>query len=220
MSRRARCRGLTLPELVMTLLGTAVVLLAVQMSFVSTARAVKGEALRLEALELATAALSAMERELRNAGNDPTGAAGFGIVMAGPGVLRFTADLSQDLNGDGDREDDVGGEQEYPDGSPDDPSEDVTYTFESSSGILWREVAGEAALPLAAALPPDGVSFTYFDADGVELAPVGATPLVADPSQIRRVYITVRARNAVALPGQAEPKVVAVGGDVCPRGAQ
>ena len=89
---------MTLAELAVTLLGTSVVLLALQTSFVSTARAVKGESLRLQALDLATATLSAMEREIRSAGNNPMGAAGFGVVVAGPTLLRFAADPSQELN--------------------------------------------------------------------------------------------------------------------------
>lgn len=124
-----------------------------------------------------------MEREIRMAGCDPTGAAGAGIVTATANTIRFTEDFRGKDDGD------------PPDGDTGDPDEDISYFLADADGDgqvddLVRDTGGvEANIEKVIAENITSLSFSYLEADGV------TTTAVLD--DIRFVQITLVARNDI-----------------------
>jgi type IV pilus assembly protein PilW len=109
-----------------------------------------------------------MEREIRMAGYDPTGAANAGIVTANATSIRFTLDLNAD-------------------GDTDDSNEDITYSLYDSDGDgdsdLARKVGVGNNQPVADNV--DALNFVYLDQAGY------ITTTLPD---IRSVQVTLVAR--------------------------
>jgi type IV pilus assembly protein PilW len=109
-----------------------------------------------------------MEREIRMAGYDPTGAANAGIVTANATSIRFTLDLNAD-------------------GDTDDSNEDITYSLYDSDGDgdsdLARKVGVGNNQPVADNI--NALNFVYLDQAGY------ITTTLPD---IRSVQVTLVAR--------------------------
>jgi len=117
-----------------------------------------------------------MERDLRTAGYDPIGTANAGIVVAD----RHSIHLTRDLNGDGDTTD---------------SNEDIRYALYSSDGnnTLGR-FNGPYKNPVLEYT--ESLEFAYRKADGTLLT----SDPITDPSQIRKIKITIVAKTAHADP--------------------
>ena len=124
-----------------------------------------------------------MLREFRMVGYDPLGSAGSGIVTADSSSFEFTTDL----NGDGDVSD---------------PSENVTYSLYDSDSDgdqdLGRTDGGNQDV---VAENIESLSFLYTLANG------STTTSPADPSQVRRVDVSLAARTE-----ESDPHYLANGG--------
>ncbi|MBN4054405.1 prepilin-type N-terminal cleavage/methylation domain-containing protein [Nitrospira defluvii] len=120
-------------------------------------------------------AMTLMNREIRMAGYDPSGAANAEIVAADENSIQITRDLDGDGNTSG-------------------PNEDITYSVYMSGGInkLGRKLGVGNNNPVLEHI--ESLDFVYRKADGTILTP----PLV--PSQIGKVEITITARTARADP--------------------
>ena len=76
-----------------------------------------------------------------------------------------------------------------PDGCPDDPSELITYTYDSAGQGIKRATSGGAPQPFISDVPADGFLLRYFDRDGNELAPALSSPQRA---AVHSIVVTVR----------------------------
>jgi hypothetical protein len=123
----------------------------------------KAEEVRLNVRESSRLAIDFMVRELRLAGARP--------VRGGPcdGFERLTEAEEQtvtiwyDFRGDS--------ASAPPDGCPDDPSEAITYTYDSADLVIKRATGGGAPQSFINDVPVDGFLLRYFDRDGNELIP-------------------------------------------------
>jgi prepilin-type N-terminal cleavage/methylation domain-containing protein len=149
-------QGTTLVELMMTLAIFGVVLGVVFSFLVGTRNSYTDTRERVQYQQSLRAVISLLTREIRSTGCDPLDA-GFDMFTV--------ADVNQigcqmDLNGDADCADSG-------------PDESVVYVFDAATGTLSRDVGAGAQVILRGLT---GVTFSYFDEDGLALA---GTPLNA-----------------------------------------
>ena len=124
------------------------------------------------------AVMSLLTREVRSTGCDPSSAGfeGFGIATTA------SMQCSMDLNGDGDVTDNG-------------PDESITYSYNAATGELLRF---DGALAMTVLRGLNGLTFTYFDANGAVL---GAVPLNAlDRAMVRYVEIMMDGETARGEP--------------------
>jgi Tfp pilus assembly protein PilE len=89
-----------------------------------------------------------------------------------------------------------------PDGCPDDPSERISYVYNSTEQTLRRATTTGAPQPFISDVPPEGFLLRYFDRDGGELIP----PLTAQArAAVHSIRIEVLTRKAYSSPLSAEP---------------
>lgn len=166
----ANQKGLTLVELVVTIIVLGIVLLAVNQIFFSTTRLYGSTSVRAGQQMSARAGLSVMASELRTAGCDPS------LPPAGiQGVLSATSDtvhVQSDLTGDGAIQ-------------TAEPSEDVMYFYDAGQLAVMRDpgTGAEVMIPNVTAF-----TLTYFDVDNNPLA----VPLdAADRGRVRSIGIDI-----------------------------
>jgi len=159
------CQGVTLVELVITMVIASLATAAIIMAF----RSQNVSSLTQEAATMmqqnTMAAMDSMTHELRMAGYDPTGSDTPGFITASSSLIRFTADL----NGDGD---------------VNDANEDISYGFKTSSpsddtdmnGIAndppgvadLRRDTGGGMMSMAENIEAFNFAYAYdFDGDGI-----------------------------------------------------
>jgi type IV pilus assembly protein PilW len=173
-------KGFTLVELLIAMVIAAIVMTSVYSVYQSQQRSyvVQEEVAAMH--QNLRAAMYFIEREIRMAGCDPTGAAGAGMVTASGNLIRFTEDFRGKNAGD------------PPDGDTGDPDEDISYFLADADGDgqvddLVRDTGGvEANIEKVIAENIQSLNFTYLDSSG-------ATTAVLD--NIRFVRITLVARN-------------------------
>lgn len=90
-----------------------------------------------------------------------------------------------------------------PDSCPDDPSERITYAYDSSGRVLRRATGGGTPQPFINDIPPGGFVLSYFDRDGNEMPTPLATP--EERAAVRSVRIVVVTQKASPDPIQTEP---------------
>ena len=168
-NRKLDRRGLTLTELMITL-SIFGIIMAVVMGFVTGARNSYSDTReRARYQQSMRSVMSMMVREMRTAGCDPSGAAFERFTFADDDVMQ----CAMDLNGDGD----------FLDASPD---EQVAYVLQAGTGRLFRIGGGQVFMVLEGV---NDLEFTYFDANGAQLANV---PLIqTDRALVRHVNITI-----------------------------
>ncbi len=140
-----------------------------------------------------------MEKEIRMAGCDPTGAAnaGFPVGEANAASIRFTEDVTDGAGGNSD-------------GDVTDPNEDITYSLDGNRNLIRTDNNGAglgSAVPAMVAQNIDAIDFVYLDDSSPpnvlnDYSGTGAVP-AANISQIRSVEITIVARtgnNTLASP--------------------
>jgi prepilin-type N-terminal cleavage/methylation domain-containing protein len=163
--------GLTLVELMVTVAILGAVAMILSSVLLSTGRLNTRTTRRAEVQMSSRQGLSLMATELRQAGADPgdppIGLAG--IVTARGDLIRVRADL----NGDGAIQ-------------TAEPSEDVTYAYDSTARAIERDPGTGAAVVI-----PNVTAMTLDYFDGAN-QPIGPTPLsAADAARVRAVGITL-----------------------------
>ena len=174
-------KGFTLVELMIAMVISAIVMTSVYSVYSAQQRSYivqEGVAAMHQNLR---AAMYFMEREIRMAGCDPTGAAGAGIQADSTATLiHFTEDFRGKDTGD------------PPDGDTGDANEDISYfladaDLDGQSDDLVRDTGGvEANIEKVIAENIQSLNFTYLDSSG-------ATTAVFD--NMRFVQITVVASS-------------------------
>jgi len=136
------------------------------------------------------AAIIMMEREIRMAGYDPLGSSGARIEVATATMMRFTMDIHDGVDNDGDGSIDEDDEAGSGDGDTGDVNENIIYVRLDPDGdgifdLLRRDgvVPGDQLI----AENIDALDFVYLDQDGNVTGTLG---------EIRSVQITVVARTA------------------------
>lgn len=144
--------GLTLVEVMMTMLIFATVLAVINNVFFTTQNLYSSTSQRAEMQMNARSGLGVMMTEIRMAGCDPNGIGVIGLVRATQDSVR----VRSDLNGDGVI-------------TTNEPSEDVLYFYNSATETLFRN-PGTGAV----AMVPDvsALSFGYFDENDQPLVPL------------------------------------------------
>ncbi len=135
-------QGFTLLEMMIAVLISAVVMIAIYLTFASQEKSQITQKQITEMQQNIRAAMHIMSNEIRLAGHDKSleRNAEAGLIEAGPGRIRFDMDICLtdgtpypyyiDVNGTpNDPSDDVEGD---PDGDTDGPNEDVTYGFDKA----------------------------------------------------------------------------------------
>jgi type II secretory pathway pseudopilin PulG len=151
-------RGITLVELVVTVIILGMVLLVINQVFFSTTRTYGNTSQRANQQMNARAGLSVMITELRPAGSDPTDQGIQPVLSAASDTVHVQADLTGD-----------GAIQTA------EPSEDIMYYYDAGALAVMRDpgTGPEVMIPNVTAC-----TFTFFDIDNVQLAdPVAANQL-------------------------------------------
>ena len=200
-------RGFTVIELLVSMAIAGVVMAAVYLSFNAQQKSYIVQEQVVAMQQNIRAAIYYMEREVRMAGYDPNGSGEMGILTAESDSIRFTLDINDGIDNDGDGSIDEWDEAGNGNGNSNDSNEDITYSLYDFGGDgdndLGRD-SGGGNQPLAENI--DVIDFVYLDqriADGVDNDGDGvideddeavmATP-VAAPADIRIILITVIAR--------------------------
>lgn len=180
--RARQSPGFTLTEVMVSTL----LMLMVTGTIFSTYRfqmfALKGQEKQLETQQAGRGLMDLITREVRLAGYDPTCAKTFGGLADARSQL---LQLQFDSNADGA----IGA------------GESITYSYDTQYQHIARS-AGGAAVPLVNGLPADALTFTYYDANGVVLAPGGDPPALtaAQRAAVRRVKVVLHLQKATSDP--------------------
>lgn len=161
-------RGLTLIELVVTVIVLAIVLVAVNQIFFSTTRLYGNTSVRAGQQMSARAGVSVMITELRTAGSDPE-EQGFQALLS---AESDTVHVQADLNGDSTI-------------TTVEPSENIRYYYDANALAVMRDSGSgpEVMIPDVTAC-----TFTYFDVDNQPLVP----PLAANEmGRVRSIGIGI-----------------------------
>ncbi|MCI0452283.1 MAG: prepilin-type N-terminal cleavage/methylation domain-containing protein [Candidatus Latescibacteria bacterium] len=151
-------RGITLVELVVTVIVLGIVLLVVNQVFFSTTRIYGSTSTRANQQMNARAGVSVMITELRPAGSDPAEQGIQGVLAAQSDTVHVQADLSGD-----------GAIQTA------EPSEDIMYFYDAGTQAVMRDpgTGPEVMIPNVTAC-----AFTYFDVNNQPLvAPLAGNQL-------------------------------------------
>lgn len=159
--------GFTLVELLVSMAIVGIALAAIYSLFISQSRTASVQEQVVTMQKNLRAAIYFMEREVRMAGYNPSGASGIGITVSQP--ITNTITFSQDLNGDG---------------AALDIGETIIYQL---SGSILKKIDNPSA-PLGEPIAEniESLLFECFDGEG--------DPTASGPN-IRQVVITVVART-------------------------
>lgn len=165
-------KGFTLVDLLIALAISSLLLVAIYNIFISQQKIYGVREQIAEMQQNARAAIDLLDRELRMAGYDPTGAAGAGILVATATTIQFT----MDLNGDGDSTD---------------PGENVTYSLVDFDGDGDQDlVRNTGSGNQLVAENIQSLNFLYTLANGA------TTPTPAILNQIRVIQVSLTAQTA------------------------
>jgi type IV pilus assembly protein PilW len=170
MPRRTEA-GLTLIELMIVTGILATVIMVVTSILLSSSRVQSRTVRRAEVQADCRQTVSLISTELRQAGADPSNppVGVIGLVSADSNSIRIRADLN------------ANGVIEFAE-----PSEDVTYTYDSGAGTVSRNPGTGAAVLLSNVTD---MRFTYFDSANQPVTPL---PLnAADAGRVRSVGLTI-----------------------------
>jgi type II secretory pathway pseudopilin PulG len=206
-------RGFFLIELLVTICVFGVMMAAFFVFYRSQVISLSNQERFLNAKQSAQLGLDFVMRELRTAGSRPTpetfsgcnipastAAVCFGVnrtkgfpslVSANATSLRLLADYRGN------------GPSDPPDGCPNDPGEDVTYTYDAAAGRLLRTDGAGTANPVLEGIAPNGFKLEYFGYGTGSPPPYVAFTGTLTADQIARlthVVITVKTRATNRIP--------------------
>ena len=165
--------GLTLIELMISILVFTLIMTAMFSVFSSTNRLYQNVQERAELQMNARIAIEVMAQEIRSSGSDPAGAGLGGILIAHTDTIR----VQSDLNGDGAIQ-------------TAEPSEDVLYFFDPATETLFRDPGTGPQVMVANVT---NLTFTYFNASNV---PIATVPLIPDSiARVRSVAINIMTQS-------------------------
>lgn len=195
-----RQKGFTLVELMMAILIFGLVMAAVFTSYRSQQRNQTAQEAVADMQQNIRAAMLIMTQDIREAGCDPLGTSGAGVLVATPGVLQFTRDIAGNTIN-----------PNQANGSVADPNENVTYGFsiandadrngiaDAGSAELGRDT-GAGFQPIAENIV--AIEFRYMMDDGTATT----TPSGAQLGHIVRIQISLLARAGRADPDYTDNK--------------
>jgi type IV pilus assembly protein PilW len=168
-------RGFTLIELIIAMAIGLIVFASVAATFTSQTRAYTAQEQINQMEQNARGALDIMSREIKMAGYKPNGGTVSGVVSYSSTSLTIQADLDADgaISMDAD---------DY---------EQISYTYDSASQRISRQVGSAAADTLAENI--SAFAFTYYQASG--------TAPATSAADIRRIKISITAKTEKPDPG-------------------
>jgi hypothetical protein len=197
MNRVGASAGSSLVELMISTMFITV-LMAMSYTFARAAfLSVKAQDAKSDAQELLLMATDLLTRDLRLAGFSASGQP----LEAVRAATRERVEVAADFDGDG---------------ATDDPNELIAYSYSAEKHELVRATGGASPQPLVPNVPPGGLQFTFFDANGSEIPGDGALAT----EQRRRIHrIDVVLQTELSNTGAAgrEPPVSAVSTSICLR---
>jgi len=176
--------GYTIVELLVAIAISGIFMGAIYSAYTSQQRATLGQEQVSAMQRNLRSAMYFMEKEIRMAGCDPTGKAGARIETAQNNGIRFTLDITDDL------------ETGDPDGDLGDANEDITYSLSGADLLRNGQRIAENI---------DAINFVYLDGVGTRLDDGGGN--VTDPEnrdRIRSVQVTVVARTGKQDPNYTD----------------
>ncbi len=186
--------GLTLVEILVAMSVAGIFCMALYGFYSLHTGVLKAQEVRINIQESSRLALDFIVRELRFAGARP--------VRDGPcdGFERLLVAEEQTVTMQYDFRGNTSGAP--PDGCPDDPSELITYTYESAGQVIKRATGGGAPQPFISDVPPEGFLLQYFDRDGNEISP----PLDGlERAAVHSIVVTVQTNRPHPHPRVTEP---------------
>jgi prepilin-type N-terminal cleavage/methylation domain-containing protein len=162
-------KGLTLVEVMMTLLIFATVLAVINNVFFTTQGLYSVTSQRADMQMNSRSGLGVMVTEIRAAGCDPAQIGVVGIVSATADTIR----VRSDLDGNGAI-------------TTNEPSEDIRYFYDADTRTIFRD---PGTGPVAMVPNVESLIFSYFDRDNQPLFPLPLDPAAA--AMVRSVGITI-----------------------------
>lgn len=147
--------------------------------------------------EVTLMAMDLLTREVRMAGCSAVGTPITGVRAAAAEQV----EVATDFDGDGDS---------------DEANELIAYSYNETKRQLVRATGGASPQPLLRNVPPGGLRFSFFDANGAEIAiPSGAMPLESR-RRIHRIDVVLRT-ELPADPAGGGPAAFTLSSSICLR---
>ncbi len=188
--------GVTVVELIVALGISGIFLSTVHGFYLLHQRVFMREIARLDVQQDCRLALDFIVRELRLSGARPVQNADCDGFERLPAAEEARVTLQYDFRG--------ARFGSAPDGCPDDPSERITYLYDSDREMIRRASGGGSPQPFISGVPSGGFTLRYFNRDGTELVP-GLD--AAERADIRLVEVSVQTTRV--RPGAAGQAVLA-----------
>jgi type IV pilus assembly protein PilW len=181
-------KGFTLIELLIAMVVSSVVMAVIYATYMSQLRSHITQQQVIEMQQNARVAMYTMERDIRLAGYDPTGATGATILVADDAEIQFQVDR----NGDGNFT------TVLPPPDDNDPNENIRYAL-SGTGDLGREIWGNGLEAVAENI--EVLDFAYFkkETDG-SLTRLATPVAAAELNNIYSIQITIIAKSGRHVP--------------------
>jgi len=199
--KRLKEQGFTLVEIMVAMAISGIVMSGIYTVYYSQQKSYMAQEQVVAMQQNLRAAMFYMEREIRRAGCDPTQDANAGIQNIGWDAdenrytsIRFTLDIHDGVDNDGDGVVDESDEEGNVDGDTDDTDEDITYSLADNDGDGDSDLERNGDL---IAENIDALDFVYLD----DASPPSVT---ANIDEIRSVQITLVARTGRAVPGYTD----------------
>jgi prepilin-type N-terminal cleavage/methylation domain-containing protein len=219
--------GFTLIEIVVSVVVFSIMMAAFFVFYRSQALALAHQELFINAKENAQIGIDFMMREIRTAGARPVPetyppagcavaastdtTACFGVAVSGGNSVRGFPSFAS-ANGTSLRMltdyRDATSPPPIPDGCPDDPNEDITYTYTSGTGQVTRQLATGTPSVVLDGIEPNGFRFRYYGYALAGSPPAfeefqsgGAALTAAQISRLTHITITVTTRANARIPG-------------------
>jgi prepilin-type N-terminal cleavage/methylation domain-containing protein len=189
-----RSPGFTLIEILVTLGLAGIFCLALYGFYQLHLGVLRAEEVRLNLRESSRLAIDFLVRELHLAGARPVrGGACEGFERLTEAELQRVS-MQYDFRGNT--------ASAPADGCPDDPTERITYSYDSTEQALKRATSGGSPQPFINDIPPAGFTLHYFNQLGEELA----SPLTAQArAAVQSITILIMTRKASPDPAATEP---------------
>ncbi len=181
-------KGFTLIELLIAMVVSSAVMAVIYATYMSQLRSHITQQKIIEMQQNARVAMYAMERDIRMASYDPTGATGATILVADVDEIQFQADR----NGDGNFT------TALPPPDDNDPNEKIRYAL-TPDGDLGREIWGHGLEAVAENI--EVLDFAYFkkETDG-SLTRLATPVAAAELNNIYSIQITIIAKSGRHVP--------------------